>query len=81
MEGKYEQDEAGCLLLEGVVREFEHLLYSNRRGRLYRSVLAKIEKPLIENALERFEGNQSQVARILGINRNTLKSKMKEHGI
>ena len=48
---------------------------------LYRSVIQAIEKPLIEGTLERTAGNQLKAARILGINRNTIRSKMKKLGI
>jgi two-component system nitrogen regulation response regulator GlnG len=52
-----------------------------REGQLYRSVLDKVEKQLLEYVLERTEGNQLKSARILGINRNTLRSKVKSLGI
>jgi two-component system nitrogen regulation response regulator GlnG len=48
---------------------------------LYKSVIQAIEKPLIENTLERTAGNQLKAARILGINRNTIRSKIKKLGI
>lgn len=50
-------------------------------GNLYRSALRAVEKPLIENALDRTGGNQLKAAKILGINRNTLRSKIKRLGI
>jgi len=53
----------------------------NRDGALYKSVIQAIEKPLIENALERTEGNQLRAARMLGLNRNTIRSKIKKLGI
>jgi len=55
--------------------------YSEKRGRLYKSVLFEIEKPLIEHVLERTEGNQLKAAKILGINRNTMRVKVKRLGI
>ena len=55
--------------------------YSEKRGMLYKSVLAEIEKPLIEHILERTEGNQVKAAKILGINRNTMRAKIKKLGI
>ena len=44
-------------------------------------MLAVIEKPLIEYVLERTEGNQLKAARILGINRNTMRAKIKKLAI
>jgi len=43
--------------------------------------MEKIEKPLLEYVLEQTEGNQLKTARILGINRNTLRSKVKKLNI
>lgn len=53
-------------------------LSSKVDGRLYDDVIASVEKSLIERALERSEGNKSRAARILGINRNTLHTKIKK---
>ena len=48
---------------------------------LYQKLVAEVEKPLIEQALERAGGNQVHAARILGLNRNTLRKKLTEHRI
>lgn len=48
---------------------------------LYRTVMAQVERPLIVLALQRTGGNQIQAAQLLGINRNTLRKKIVEHGI
>ncbi len=50
-------------------------------GDLYRFMLEKVEKPLFENVLEFTEGNQLKAAKILGINRNTMRAKIKKLGI
>lgn len=55
--------------------------YNEKKGLLYKSVLSEIEKPLIEYVLERTEGNQLKAAKILGINRNTMRAKIKKLGI
>ena len=67
--------------LEEKVIELENALFNEKKGVLYKAVLNKIEKPLIENVLGRTCGNQLLAARILGINRNTIRSKMKKLGI
>ncbi|MCX5694893.1 MAG: hypothetical protein NT014_07255, partial [Candidatus Omnitrophica bacterium] len=61
--------------------ELEDSLFNEKKGILYKSVLEAIEKPLLEQTLERCEGNQLKAARILGINRNTMRAKIKNLGI
>jgi Fis family transcriptional regulator, factor for inversion stimulation protein len=48
---------------------------------VYEMVISCVERPLIEAVLMRVEGNQTHAAEMLGINRNTLRKKMKNHGI
>lgn len=47
---------------------------------LYAMILKETEKPLINQILRRTGGNQVHAARILGINRNTLRKKMRLYG-
>ena len=47
-------------------------------GTLYHSALAELEKPLFEHALRRTGGNQIAAARLLGINRNTLRKHLSD---
>ena len=61
--------------------ELDDSLYKNKQGSVYKYVLEVIEKPLIEHALERTFGNQLKAAKILGINRNTIRTKIKKLGI
>ena len=48
---------------------------------LHRRLLEQVEPPLIEEILAYTEGNQSRAARILGMTRNTLRSKLRNYGI
>jgi two-component system, NtrC family, nitrogen regulation response regulator GlnG len=48
---------------------------------LYQKMVAEMERPLIELALEHAGGNQVRAARMLGLNRNTLRKKITEHRI
>jgi two-component system nitrogen regulation response regulator GlnG len=47
-------------------------------GTIYASALAAFEKPLIEHALGQTSGNQLRAAKLLGINRNTLRKRITE---
>jgi Fis family transcriptional regulator, factor for inversion stimulation protein len=44
-------------------------------------VISCVEKPMLEVVLEQAGGNQSLAAEFLGINRNTLRKKLQEHGL
>jgi Fis family transcriptional regulator len=44
---------------------------------IYDMVLKNVEKPMIEMVLGRAEGNQTRAAAMLGIDRNTLRKKMR----
>ena len=48
---------------------------------LYDRVLAEIEVPLLRIALAAAKGNQIRAARLLGINRNTLRKKLTDRGV
>lgn len=48
---------------------------------LYPTFIRAVERPLIELALQETNGNQMQAARLLGVNRNTLRKKIKEFSI
>ena len=58
-------------------KEAKDVLFNEGKGVLYRSIIEAVEKPLLEQALERTGGNQLKAARILGLNRNTLRAKIK----
>lgn len=45
------------------------------------SILANQERRLVVEALHRAAGNQSEAARQLGIGRDALRYKMKQHGL
>jgi len=47
---------------------------------LHSLIMKKVEKPLLGQILRRTGGNQVHASKILGINRNTLRKKMKMYG-
>jgi two-component system nitrogen regulation response regulator GlnG len=49
-------------------------------GDIYSMVLQRVKKPLITLVLKKTEGNQVRAAHLLGINRNTLRKKIRELG-
>jgi Fis family transcriptional regulator len=48
---------------------------------VYDMVIFTVEKPVLEAVIARAEGNQSHAAEMLGINRNTLRKKLQQHGL
>jgi len=48
---------------------------------LYETVIAQVEAPLIETVMRQVGHNQCQAAKILGINRNTLRKKLMTYGL
>jgi two-component system nitrogen regulation response regulator GlnG len=50
-------------------------------GDIYSLVIQRVERPLITLVLRKTEGNQVRAAGLLGINRNTLRKKIRELGI
>jgi len=50
-------------------------------GDLYQMVLAEVEHPLLTCVMKQVNGNQSKAAEMLGINRGTLRKKLKTYGI
>jgi len=67
---------------ESVRLNLEH--YLNDLGDLEPSgmwdmVMSCVEKPLLEIAMHRAQGNQSKAAQLLGITRNTLRKKLVAH--
>jgi len=67
-------------LEERVIAEVEAALAEADED-LYRRLLARIERPLLETVLARTGGNQIKAAALLGINRNTLRKKISDLGI
>jgi DNA-binding protein Fis len=56
-------------------------LRSHASANLYDLMIGLVEKPLLRAVLRETDGNQVRAAQILGINRNTLRKKLTEHGI
>lgn len=48
---------------------------------LYERMIEEVERPLLEAVMKHSGGNQSRASRMLGLNRGTLRKKLKQHGL
>ena len=62
---------------ESALQEYFKTLNGNAPNGLYKLVINEVELPLIEAVMAFTNKNQSQAAEILGINRSTLRKKLK----
>ena len=71
--------------LQDSVRESMRVYFNDLDGtdptNLHDMLVKAVEKPLLEMVMERAQNNQSRAAQWLGINRNTLRKKLLEHGL
>lgn len=66
-------------LTDEALRSYFNHLNGHKPGDLYQLVLGEVEKPLFNAVLSYTNGNQSEAAEILGINRGTLRKKLKTY--
>jgi Fis family transcriptional regulator, factor for inversion stimulation protein len=63
--------------VEAYFKELEGLEPTN----VHDMLILAVEKPLLEVVMLRAQNNQSRAAQWLGLNRNTLRKKLLEHGL
>lgn len=70
-----------CVHVERVVRQYFSLLGDDLPTDLYELILKEVERPLLSVVLEQTRGNQTKCAQILGLNRGTLRKKLKTYDL
>ena len=69
--------------IEDCVRESLEQYFKDLRGTephaVHEMVVGTVEKPMLEVVMKHAEGNQSKAAEWLGIHRNTLRRKLRDH--
>ena len=65
---------------QSLTRYFE-ALNGHEPTRLYELVVAEVEQPLLEVVMRYASGNVTRAAQMLGINRGTLRKKLRKHGL
>ena len=68
---------AACV--KSSMEKYFHDLNGEKVSGVYEMVLHEMEKPLLEIVMKNAKSNQCKASDILGINRNTLRKKLKLH--
>ncbi len=63
------------------IRRYLFELEGTQPNNMYELVLKQIEQPLFEAILEHTKGNQSRAAELLGLNRGTLRKKLRSYNL
>ena len=66
---------------EEALQQYFRNLNGDRPGDLYDLVIGEVERPLFKAVMDYTHGNQSQAAGILGINRGTLRKKLRSYSL
>ena len=64
-----------------VMRQYFKDLDGERPSGIYDMVVLAVEKPMLEVVMFQAQGNQTRAAQLLGLNRNTLRKKLQQHGL
>jgi two-component system nitrogen regulation response regulator GlnG len=80
------QDESGAVSLSAAVERYLTHYFTAHGERLpppgvYERILADVERPLLSICLGATRGNQIKAAHLLGLNRNTLRKKIRDLGL
>lgn len=67
--------------VEQAIRQYLAAVNEDDISDLYQLILNEVEEPLLSVVLEKTEGNQTKCAQILGLNRGTLRTKLKSYNL
>ncbi len=70
-----------CKHTEDALDNYFSSLNGDRPGELYDLVIGEVERPLFKAVMDYTQGNQSRAAGILGINRGTLRKKLRTYSL
>jgi len=70
-----------CKHTEDALDQYFTTLNGDRPGDLYDLVMGEVERPLFKAVMDYTQGNQSQAAGILGLNRGTLRKKLRAYSL
>ena len=67
--------------IRSTLDQYFHDLRGTEPSGVHEMIIRAAERPMLETVMARAGGNQSRAAVWLGINRNTLHRKLREHGL
>lgn len=67
--------------MKDMIQEINEGFLTFSHGEIYKNIMDYLEKMVIEKALHESGGNQLMAAKILGLNRNTLHTKLRKYNI
>ena len=70
-----------CQHTEDALNQYFTTLNGDRPEHLYDLVIGEVERPLFKAVMDYTQGNQSQAAGILGLNRGTLRKKLRTYSL
>lgn len=63
------------------LQDYLDTLGDQEPANVYRIVLDEVERPMLEVIMRKARGNQSKAAEWMGLNRATLRTKLKRHNL
>tara|TARA_Y100000590_G_C15563506_1_gene955704 strand:+ start:215 stop:478 length:264 start_codon:yes stop_codon:yes gene_type:complete len=63
------------------MRKYFKELDGEKTTNIYKMVLKEVEHPLLETVMKECKGNQTLASQVLGLNRGTLRTKLKEYNL
>ena len=70
-----------ALTVRKVMRQYFKDLDGEKASGIYDMVVATVEKPMLEVVMFQSQVKQTRAAQLLGLNRNTLRKKLQQHGL
>ena len=67
--------------IDTLLDQYFNDLDGDQPNAIYEMVINTVEKPLLLYIMNKTEGNQSKAAKMLGLNRNTLRKKLKQYNL
>ncbi len=79
--GQTAQDQSLRDSVEQAMENYFQHLDGQAASNIYDMVLAEVEAPLLEVVLKYTRHNQTRASQVLGLNRGTLRKKLKQYGL